>query len=57
LAEGSLKEPAVWIPIMGAFVTYALMVLMGIGIRFVYRTSFLTTIVTAVASFCLFPWP
>ncbi len=25
LAEGSLKEPAVWIPIMGAFVTYALL--------------------------------
>jgi hypothetical protein len=41
-----------WIPIIGAFaVTYALMVLMGIGIRFVYRTSFLTAVVTAVASF------
>jgi hypothetical protein len=41
-----------WIPIVGAFaVTYALMVLMGIGIRFVYRTSFLTAIITAVVSF------
>jgi hypothetical protein len=27
------------------------MVLMGMGIRFVYRTSFLTAVVTAVASF------
>ena len=41
-----------WIPIVGAFaITYALMVLMGMGIRFVYRTSFLTAVVTAVASF------
>jgi hypothetical protein len=41
-----------WIPIVGAFaITYALMVLMGIGIRFVYRTSFLTAVITAVASF------
>jgi hypothetical protein len=41
-----------WIPIVGAFaVTYGLMVLMGIGIRFVYRTSLLTAVVTAVASF------
>jgi hypothetical protein len=40
-----------WIPIVGAFaVTYALMVLMGIGIRFVYRTSFLTAVITAVVS-------
>jgi hypothetical protein len=40
------------IPIVGAFaVTYALLVLMGIGVRFVYRTSFLTAVVTAVASF------
>ncbi len=39
-------------PIVGAFaVTYALMVLMGIGVRFVYRTSFLTAVVTAVVSF------
>jgi hypothetical protein len=41
-----------WIPIVGAFaITYALIVLMGMGIRFVYRTSFLTAVVTAVASF------
>jgi hypothetical protein len=41
-----------WIPVVGAFaVTYALMVLMGIGVRFVYRTSFLTAVVTAVVSF------
>jgi hypothetical protein len=41
-----------WIPIVGAFaVTYALMVLMGIGVRFVYRTSFLTAVVTALVSF------
>jgi hypothetical protein len=41
-----------WIPIVGAFaITYALIVLMGIGIRLVYRTSFLTAVVTAVASF------
>jgi hypothetical protein len=41
-----------WIPLVGAFaVTYALMVLMGIGIRFVYRTSFLTAVVTALVSF------
>jgi hypothetical protein len=41
-----------WIPIVGTFaITYALMVLMGIGVRFVYRTSFLTAVITAVASF------
>ncbi len=41
-----------WIPVVGAFaVTYALMVLMGIGIRYVYRTSFLTAVVTALVSF------
>jgi len=41
-----------WIPILGAFAfTYALMVLMGIGIQSVYRTSFLTAVVTAVAGF------
>jgi hypothetical protein len=31
--------------------TYFLMVLMGIGIRFVYRTSFLTAVVAALVSF------
>ena len=41
-----------WIPIVGAFaVTYALMVLMGIGVRFAYRTSLLTAVVTALVSF------
>ena len=41
-----------WVPIVGAFaITYAMMVLMGIGVRFVYRTSFLTAVITAVASF------
>ena len=41
-----------WIPIVGAFaVTYALVVLMGIGVRFAYRTSFLTAVVTALVSF------
>ncbi|HJQ30023.1 MAG TPA: YIP1 family protein [Rubrobacter sp.] len=41
-----------WIPILGAFAfTYALMVLMGIGIHSVYRTSFLTAVVTALVGF------
>lgn len=41
-----------WVPIVGAFaVTYALMVLMGIGVRFVYRTSLLTATVTALVAF------
>jgi hypothetical protein len=41
-----------WIPIVGAFaVTYALMVLMGIGVRSVYRTSLLTATVTALVGF------
>ncbi len=41
-----------WIPILGAFAfTYALMVLMGIGIQSVYKTSFLTTVVTALTGF------
>jgi hypothetical protein len=41
-----------WIPILGAFAfTYALMVLMGIGIQSVYRTTFLTTVVTVVVGF------
>jgi len=41
-----------WIPILGAFaITYALMVLMGIGIHSVYRTSFLTAVVAAVVGF------
>ena len=41
-----------WIPIVGAFaVTYALMVLMGVAVRTVYRTSLLTAVVTALVSF------
>jgi len=41
-----------WIPILGAFAfTYALMVLMGIGIQSTYRTSFITTVVTVLAGF------
>jgi hypothetical protein len=41
-----------WIPILGAFAfTYALMVLMGIGIQSIYRISFITTVVTVFAGF------
>jgi hypothetical protein len=41
-----------WIPVVGAFaVTYALMVLMGIAVRVVYRTSFLTALVTVLVGF------
>ena len=41
-----------WIPILGAFAfTYALMVLMGIGIQSAYRTSFITTVVTVLAGY------
>ena len=41
-----------WIPIVGAFTfTYALIVLMGIGIQSVYGTTFLTAVVTAVVGF------
>ena len=41
-----------WIPILGAFAfTYALMVLMSIGIHSVYRTTFLTAVVAAVVGF------
>lgn len=41
-----------WIPILGAFAfTYALMVLMGIGIQSAYRTSLLTTVVTVMTGF------
>jgi hypothetical protein len=37
---------------VGAFaITYVLMVLMGMGVRFVYRTSLLTAVVTALVSF------
>jgi hypothetical protein len=41
-----------WIPILGAFAfTYALMVLMGIGIQSIYKTTFLTAVVTALVGF------
>ena len=41
-----------WVPIVNAFAfTYAAMVLMGLGIRSVYRTSFLTALVTTLAGF------
>jgi len=41
-----------WIPILGAFAfTYALMVLMGIGIKVIYKTTFLAAVVTALAGF------
>ena len=41
-----------WVPIVNAFAfTYATMVLMGLGIQSVYRTSFLTALVTTVAGF------
>ena len=41
-----------WIPVVGAFaVTYALMVLMGIAVRIVYRVSFLVALVTVLVGF------
>jgi hypothetical protein len=41
-----------WIPVLGAFAfSYALIVLMSIGIQSVYGTTFLTTFVTAVVGF------
>lgn len=41
-----------WIPLLGAFAfTYALMVLMGVGIHSVYRTSLMTAAVTALVGF------
>lgn len=41
-----------WIPILGAFaVTYAFMVLMGIGISSVYGTPLITTVVVALSGF------
>jgi hypothetical protein len=41
-----------WIPILGAFAfTYALMVLMGVGIQNVYKTSLMTAVVTALFGF------
>lgn len=41
-----------WIPGVYAFaITYMLMILMGFGIRTVYRTSFLTAVVTVLVGF------
>jgi hypothetical protein len=41
-----------WVPIINAFAfTYAAMVLMWLGIRYVYRTSFLTSLVAALVGF------
>jgi hypothetical protein len=41
-----------WIPILGAFAfTYSLMVLMGIGIKVIYKTTFLAALVTALTGF------
>ena len=41
-----------WIPILGAFAfTYALMVLMGMGIKVIYKSTFLAAVVTALAGF------
>jgi hypothetical protein len=41
-----------WVPIVNALMfTYAAMVLMGVGIWSVYRTSFLTALITALAGF------
>jgi hypothetical protein len=41
-----------WIPVVGAFaVTYALMVLMAIAVRIVYRASFLVALVTVLVGF------
>ena len=55
LPHGRLRCSALvlaWIPVLGAFAfTYALMVLMGIGIQSAYRTSFITTVVTVLAGF------
>jgi hypothetical protein len=41
-----------WIPLVGAFaITYALMVLMGLGLRYVYRVPFLSAVVAALVGF------
>ncbi len=41
-----------WIPLVGAFaITYSLLVAMGVGVRFVYRTTFLTALVAALTGF------
>jgi hypothetical protein len=41
-----------WVPVVGAFaVTYAFMVLMGIGIHSVYKTPFIPTVIVALTGF------
>lgn len=41
-----------WVPLVGAFaITYSLMVTMGIGVRFIHRTSFMTALITALTGF------
>ncbi len=41
-----------WVPVLNALAfTYAGMILMGLGIRSLYHTSFLTTLVTALVGF------
>ncbi len=41
-----------WLPILNAFAfTYAGMILMGLGVHSLYRTSFLTTLVTTLVGF------
>lgn len=41
-----------WVPVVYAFAfTYATMILMGLGIQSVYRTCFLTALVTTLAGF------
>lgn len=41
-----------WVPVLGSVaISYALLVLMGIAIREVYETSFLTAVITALVGF------
>ncbi|MGH3087305.1 MAG: hypothetical protein ACRDSJ_08305 [Rubrobacteraceae bacterium] len=41
-----------WVPFIGAFaITYSLMVVMGVGVRFVHRTTFLTALVASLTSY------
>jgi hypothetical protein len=41
-----------WIPVLGSIaISYALLVLMGIAIKEVYETSFLTAVITALVGF------
>ena len=41
-----------WVPGVGAFFfTYAMLVLVGLGVRYVYRTSFLVALITALVGY------